>query len=207
MQIDNKRLAQVSTGLGLYGAFNWVFDQLVYPTVIAVYGVIQGGLAMSALSMAQCSLVLVFYEHQKIEWLGLDAVDVTKEKSIQWLQALDCRKYRNALIRFSTRIFFFLPRTVLRFVLWLLTRGDIPSLLGLSLLTDPFITTAYLRRGAFNGLRRKDWLVFIVSGIIANAYWSIRCLGLVVLAKYVWNETQFEGAMANALFQYLMGQY
>jgi len=36
-------------------------------------------------------------------------------------------------------------------------------------LFDPFIATAYLRQGAFGGMARRDWKIFLLSWLIANA--------------------------------------
>jgi hypothetical protein len=35
--------------------------------------------------------------------------------------------------------------------------------------------TAYLRQGAFGGMTRRDWRIFLLSWLIANAWWSVVC--------------------------------
>jgi hypothetical protein len=69
---------------------------------------------------------------------------------------------------------------------WLLGRGDGVAFVVLSLRFDPFITTAYLRHGAYNGLTRRDWKVFLGSVVLSNAAWTVVCFGGVSLLRRWW---------------------
>ena len=62
-----------------------------------------------------------------------------------------------------------------RFMAWLLRQSDPVACILLSIRFDPFIVTVYLRQGAFGGMTRRDWKIFLLSWLIANAWWSAVC--------------------------------
>lgn len=47
--------------------------------------------------------------------------------------------------------------------------------LFLSIKFDAFITTAYMRRGKFNGMGKRGWAIFMGSLLISNVYWTLAC--------------------------------
>ena len=51
---------------------------------------------------------------------------------------------------------------------------------------DPFITTAYFRQGRFDGLRLRDWLLFLASVVVSNAYWTLRSGAVATLLVGAW---------------------
>ncbi len=51
---------------------------------------------------------------------------------------------------------------------------------------DPFITTAYMRHGKFNGMNGRDWKIFTGSLIIGNGYWTLACYMGITLFEWVW---------------------
>jgi hypothetical protein len=56
----------------------------------------------------------------------------------------------------------------------------------LSIKFDPFIVTAYLRQEAFGGMTRRDWRIFLLSWLIANAWWSVVCFTGLSAVQWVW---------------------
>lgn len=66
--------------------------------------------------------------------------------------------------------------------------GDLVVCVALSIKFDPFITTAYMRHGAFNGMSRRDWRNFWVSWFIGNAYWTFVCFGGVTALAWLWRK-------------------
>ncbi len=50
-----------------------------------------------------------------------------------------------------------------------------------------FIVTAYLRQGAFGGMTRQDWKIFLLSWLIGNAWWSAVCFTGLSAVEWVWN--------------------
>jgi len=67
--------------------------------------------------------------------------------------------------------------------------GDVPAFIALSLFGDPFMTTLYLRKGTvmYNGLGRRDWLIFSASILLSNAYWTLRWTLIVEALRYLLN--------------------
>ena len=147
-----RRITQIGTGHLIYGAFNWLFDNVFYVYVVYTFGLLAGGGMMTAFSLAQCMITLLIYERMKIDWVGAGAV----------LQLLDVprpswwRRAANA----STR------------------RGKAAAFVGCCVFSDPFITTAYFRKGRFDGLTQRDWQIFFGSVVVSNFYWTLRS-GLV----------------------------
>jgi hypothetical protein len=81
-------------------------------------------------------------------------------------------------IEFVKGLRFYDGRSRLRRILaWLLNRSDVLAFVVLSIRYDPFITTAYFRRGQYNGLARRDWWVFLGSGLVSNIAWTFVCYG------------------------------
>lgn len=68
---------------------------------------------------------------------------------------------------------------------WLLARGDGVAFVILSAKYDPFIATAYMRRGAFAKMNRRGWAIFLGSWLLANLIWIAVCAGGVEAARAV----------------------
>ena len=152
-------------GVGLLGnqVLVWTFDYVLYPYVMWRFGLLHGCLIMTALSALPCYLTLLFYDWSKKDWLGIEAIKEFKEEPRAG--------------RMSTII-----REIMR-------RGDLPSLVAMSIYFDPFITTAYMRQGSyhFNGMASRDWRVFWMSVVIANVYWSFAAFAGVSIFQWAWN--------------------
>jgi hypothetical protein len=50
----------------------------------------------------------------------------------------------------------------------------------------PFIVTAYLLQGAFGGMTRRDWRIFLLSWLIGNAWWSVVCFTGLSVVQLLW---------------------
>jgi len=155
-----RRIAELAVGFTVNKLQEYLFDFLLYPFVIFKLGLLCGGIIMSVLSFIGCLLFLRFYDWSKRDWLGIEAVKSLKDYS------------GTSRLR--------------RFMAWLLCRGDYIACVTLSVKFDPFITTAYLRRGAFNGMNRRDWRIFVLSWFVGNAYWSVACFFGVSILAWVW---------------------
>jgi hypothetical protein len=139
-----KRFTIIGLGHLLYAAFNWVFDHVIYVYAIFTWGMLMGGGLMTLLSLIQCALTLHLYEKMQIDWVGAGALhnwDSQKPTS------LSGRLFRHISKK---------PKVVFVF---------------LCVFSDPFITTAYFRKGRFNGLAAQDWRIFIYSVLLINGYW------------------------------------
>lgn len=145
------RAAQWLVGVLSFKLVDNAFDYVLYPFVILKLGPAVGGIVMAALSLLDCLLLLKLYDWLKRDWLGIELVKGLRHYagSSRWKRA----------------------------TAWLLGRGDGVAFVVLSLRFDPFITTAYLRHGAYNGLARRDWKIFFGSVLISNAAWTFVCFG------------------------------
>lgn len=157
----SQRLGELSIGHAVNVLQIYGFDYVLYPFAIWKLGLVRGGIVMSVLSLVVCLLTLCFYDWSKRDWLGIEAVKQLRdgETKTRWR----------------------------RLLAWALAKGDLPACVVLSLYTDPFITTACLRRGAFTGMTRRDWRIFFASWFIANGWWILACFGGVEVVKKLWS--------------------
>lgn len=146
-----RRVAQWFLVVGSYKAWDWTFDYALYPFVIYKLGLLRGGILMGTASMLLCLLTLRAYDALGRDWLGIEYV-----KGLQHYDGPS--RFRRALGR-------------------LLRRSDWLAFVVLSIRFDPFITTAYLRHGRYDGLRTRDWRNFFGSVLLCNAAWSVACFG------------------------------
>ena len=135
-----------------------LFDYLLYPAVIAWLGVAYGGLVMTALSALLCYLYILAYDWSGKDWFGFE---LAKE-------ARDSEEVEG-----GGRLW--------RAVQWATRKGDWAAFLALSMYSDPFFTTVYMRKGAgaYNGLSGRDWKVFWGSVIVANLWWTAAMTSVV----------------------------
>ncbi|MEX1117308.1 MAG: formyltransferase family protein [Terrimicrobiaceae bacterium] len=131
---SHRRLGELALG----HTVNWLtvqgFDYILYPFVIWKLGPLLGGGIMALASLVICLLTLWFYDWSKRDWLGIEAIKELQEPG-------EAKGLRKLFAR-------------------ALKAGNIPAFLALSIYTDPFITTAYMRRGAFTAMTRRDWEIF-----------------------------------------------
>ena len=140
-----ERLGIVLVGLLGSRVINHLFDEVLYPFVLCKIGSVFGGVIMTLGSLLVCLLMLKFYDWAKKDWLCVETVKEAKEG------------------------------TKSRFIVWVLGQRDAVSFLILSTVTDPFVTTIAMRKGAwqFNGLSKRDWKIFLGSVLIGNVLWTI----------------------------------
>lgn len=159
---EKKRMAILGVGYSVAFLTNYPFDYILYPYVIWKLGILRGGIIMSLLSFIVCYLTMLFYDWSKKDWLGIEAIKKVREYS--------GRSFMGKLTS------------------WMLKKSDPVILVFLSIQFDPFITTAYMRKGveAYNGMNRRDWTIFISSFLVANAYWiAVAYLGVSAI-EYFW---------------------
>ncbi|MGO9613613.1 MAG: hypothetical protein ACLPX5_11325 [Dissulfurispiraceae bacterium] len=154
------RLAELSIGITASQLIVFLFDYLLYPFVIYNFGILMGGVVMTVLSLIACLLAIKFYDWSKRDWLGIEAI---KEIS----GYMGTNKSR-------------------RVTSWLLKKSEPVAFLFLSVKFDPFVTTAYMRHGKFNGMSRRDWSIFMGSLLFSNAYWTLACYMGITLFEWTW---------------------
>lgn len=153
------RAAELGIGFLTWNAMDYVFDYALYPFVIWKLGPWFGGTIMALASLAFCLLLLRLYDRLGRDWLGIEFV-----KNLRHYEGLS--RWQRGLA-------------------WLLHRGDGVAFLVLSAKYDPFITTAYLRQSAFNGMTRRDWRIFLASWLISNLLWIALCQGGISFLRFL----------------------
>lgn len=156
------RFAWLPLGLSAKWLSDKAFDYVLYPYVIYKTGILIGGIVMTFLSFLACLAIMKLYDVTKKDWFGIETIKEVKNYD---------GKHKAG-----------------RIASWILRRGDPASLVFLSIQFDPFITTAYLRHGAFqfNGMKKRDWRIFTGSLIIGNVYWTIACYTGITVFEWGW---------------------
>ncbi len=162
------RIAELTLGHTVNQTINYFFDYGLYPLMIFWLGLGRGFVVMAVLSFLLCWFCMKLYDWSKRDWLGIEAIKLVKKYS--------GTNYAGQLLA------------------WVLRRSDPVACVLLSIHFDPFIVTAYLRRGAFDGMTRRDWRIFLLSWFIGNAWWSAACFTGISAVEWVWQ-------VAKHLFQ------
>jgi hypothetical protein len=142
-------------GIGFLGNSLFVnaFDFILYPYIIWKFGLIWGSIIMFPTSFGVCWLTLIFYDWMKTDWIAIETIKELKEYEGQ-----------SKTVRLISRI---------------IQMSDPAAVIILSIWKDPFIVTAYMRKGAhqYNGLSQRDWKIFITSTLVGNTYWALVSFG------------------------------
>lgn len=148
-----------------------IVDWLIYGVVVTyctiTWGGFYGSLAafaiMTPVTAALCYLYIRLYDWAGIDWLGLEALKELREENGSG---------------FFAKIIYRIAH-----------HGGVLAFVALSIYGDAFMTTVYFRHGsrAYRGLTRRDWVVFLGSVVVSNAYWTLRWAVIVELALYAWN--------------------
>lgn len=151
-------IGHAANALMVYG-----FDYLLYPYVVIKYGMVRGGALMALLAFVSCWLVMIFYDATKKDWLGIEMLK-------------EARAYKGA-------------SKIRRWVANIINRSELLTIILLSIQFDAFVTTAYMRRGVgkFNGMGKRDWMIFLTSWVISNLYWTVASFfGATIVIRF-WN--------------------
>lgn len=182
-------IAQVVAGQSIWATSSWLYDNPLYITAVAVYGPLKGGALMTFGSLVICWGMVLWYNKKGVDWLGIGAVDSLREISLTYTEKLTAWRADS----FTGKILFVVFYIPIR-VLLALTRianhkkhGDIAAFFILSIFTDPFMTTAYLRHGVYGPMQKKEWAIFFGSVLFSNFYWILRTTAVVEIAKAIWN--------------------
>ncbi len=180
-----RRFLKIVGAWGFLTILNIGYDQILYPFMIWRNGSLIGGGLMTLGSLAICFGMVIWYESTGTDWLGVSVVEDMKENGEGQLRKLRERAARSsvwAVISIALTPFskFFL------LVLWALKKNDILAFVALNIVQDPFVTTVFLRHGRFDGLRRRDWLVFGGSVLFSNGYWIARTSVLLRILGWLW---------------------
>jgi hypothetical protein len=155
------RAVELTTGIATAWLVRQAFDYGLYPFIIYKFGILKGGVAMALLSCAASIISIKAYDFLKRDWLGIEAIKELKAYA------------GGSKIR--------------RITAWIMNKSDPIVFAFLSLKFDPFITTAYLRKGRYSGLTGRNAAVFVSSVALGNAYWAFACLAGISFFEWIWS--------------------
>ena len=140
-----RRLGLWTTGIGSYYIFTWVYDYIVVSFFLIYLGLLRGAIIVVILSMLVDLGTMKFYDWLKKDWLALETI-----------KELD---NRHGIVG---KLFSFVRG-----------KGVVLTIIVLSLTSNAFVVTAYLRKGIYqyDGMKFRDWVIFISSSLLINLYW------------------------------------
>lgn len=171
VKVASSKSTRVATGWGAWFASSWVFDDLLYPAVIAWLGPVVGGSIMASLAIMICWIWIKKIVASDSDWFGMEVLRKIS-KIVFWI----VRITRN--IPFVTKTFVDKIEFAMTF-------------LAINIVFDPMIAVLYFRHGdTAKILTARDRKFFAWSAIFGNTYWIIRSWGVVVGIKFVWKFIQ-----------------
>jgi len=169
---DWRKVAQVVCGWGGYELFNFAFDFLFWSYVQYNYG-LWGIVFLTFCALFMNFIILLWYQDQHCDWLGVGVVEEIKEKSHLWIEKAE--KHHSRFVR----AILYIPVKFFKLIVWALKKNDVLAFWILSIYQDSFVTTAFLLHGRFGKLQKRDYLIFVSSTIVSCAAWSV-LIGVVV---------------------------
>ncbi len=149
-----KRIGILVLGLTANTAMAVGYNFVVYPYLIAVYGLALGWLYAVAGSIALCLGCLWFYDLTGQDWLGIETIKLVRDGEAT-----------GKVRKFFQRI---------------ADRGDAMAFLFLCIKYDAFIAVVYMRRGSENHtMTPRDWKIFWGAIVISNLYWGALVFGAI----------------------------
>lgn len=178
---QKKRIATIALGHTFNQIFDWLFNYPLYLFVVEQAGLTKGYVVMAIASFFTCLAFIKFYDWLKVDWLGIEVAKEAKEYGPAFIKKMNIESGIG-------RILWWPFSKIILFILWAVNKGGFIAFMALSIYTDPFIATVYMRKGwgEYNGLNCKDWMVFLASTAIGNAYWAIRTFAILEVAKFSW---------------------
>jgi len=164
-------IGHAANALMVYG-----FDYLLYPYIVIKCGMVRGGVIMAFLAFVSCWLTMLFYDATKKDWLGIEMLK-------------EAKTYKGT-------------SKIRRWVANIINRSEILTIILLSIQFDAFVATAYMRRGVgkFNGMGKRDWIIFLTSWVISNVYWTVASFfGATMIIRF-WNVFLKIGSIALRIF-------
>lgn len=158
-----ERLRLWIAGIGSYYIFTYLYDYVVVSFLLIYLGFIQGVIVVMVLSILIDLGTLRFYDWLKKDWLALETLKDLQHK----------KNFIGKLLNFVH------------------DKGAFITIVVLSLTSNAFIVTAYMRKGSFqyNGLTKRDWGVFLSSSLLTNLYWVFLIAGGIEIVKYLYQIT------------------
>ncbi|EKD43996.1 MAG: hypothetical protein ACD_72C00042G0002 [uncultured bacterium] len=156
-----RKIGMWFTGGTFYYAFVWAYDYLFFTFILWKFGLIWGSAIIIATSFLLDLATMKFYDYLKKDWLAIETIKQA---------GLDQKNWFGKLVN------------------WLLNKkGKFFVFVLLSIKFNPFLVTAYMRKGAntYDGLTSRDWFIFLASTIFANMYWILIVFGGLSIFTHV----------------------
>lgn len=176
-----RQIATIAIGHTFNQIFDWLFNYPLYLFVVNAMGLKKGYVVMAVASFLTCLAFIKFYDWLKVDWLGIEVAKEAQEFGPEWIRKLSLKSRLGKILWWPFS-------QIILLILWGMKKGGFVAFFILSIYTDPFIATVYMRKGwnEYNGLNRKDWGIFLVSTIVSNAYWAARTFAILESAKLIW---------------------
>ncbi len=169
-----KNLTQALTVMGghvLYEICGFGFDWILWPLIQAKGGWL--GLILLTIGAFTINLIVLWsYQKMKKDWLGVSVLENMKVKA-------DEMRWRNNKFGGWYQPFHYLIIAVFKVLMWLM-RYDMVTFIVLSCYHDSFVATAFLRKGRFGPLTKRDLVIFTTSTLFSCAFWAL-VTGLYIL--------------------------
>ncbi len=171
--------------MGVYQVWNWILDNPIWQACQLAFQ-LHGVVIVAVWCFIQNALVLYYHRNRETKWTGLDDfagfLQSKEEELTEMFFLLTSR--RSLLVFYLTAVLSPEPIKNLQAVfaglicleiaiLVARKRGDVVVFFLLSFWQDAFIATAYFRRSK-NGLRSRDYQIFLLSSFVSIAYWIVR---------------------------------
>ncbi len=177
-----KKVSTISVAHTILYTTDYWFDNILYPAVLLRFGTLIGLIILIILSGLISFRLLVLHTRSKVDWLGVDVVEVIKANTRAKIEKFYSKKGVWWEILHITTYVFILP---LRIVLWALDKNDFAAFVALSIYTDAFKTTAFLRHGRKGKLSRRDYKIFYSSIVLSNLWWTLRWSVIIEFIKWL----------------------
>jgi hypothetical protein len=165
----HKKITEVSTGIVLYEIFDFFYNFVFYPIVLAYWGFSDGAVIAVATSLAINIFVFWLYEYMRVDWLGAHA-----------LRELEREENKSSIAKLMTWV------GKKKEHWWEKALNPI-VFIALLLPIDPVIVAIHYRREHFNGLKLRDWQILILATLIANAWWLLKVELVIQALLYLWH--------------------
>jgi hypothetical protein len=156
----SEKIATFGAGVAIKKTLDYGFDYGLYPVALIYFGYLWGGVIMTIASVFLNLAVIRAYDWSQRDWLMLETLKELKHKSQD--------------------------EGVGGFVGWVLRKGDAPAFFILSWIEDAIVVTLYLRHGfnQFNGLSRRDWMIFWASTVVSNLFWILSVVSVIEIIRF-----------------------
>ena len=145
--------------IGLQG-FSYAFDYFLYPIMLLWLGVLKGTVVLFFLALVLNYIAILIYDKIKIDLFGFEELKKIKEEVT------------------ATGKKTFLQKAILL--------GDIPAFIVFSWY-DPIFAVLYKRKSTqFDGFKRRDYWILILSTSIGCFIWSLMLGPLAYLVRISW---------------------